>query len=78
MSSARRDGMADRPHDAIVKYAFSQIEHATGLLKSALPKEIVSAVDWSALRIEKDSFIDPDLRSTFSDLVHLALSFGDA
>jgi len=76
MSSARRDGMADRPHDAIVKYAFSQIEHATGLLKSALPAEIVSAVDWGALRIEKDSFIDPDLRSTFSDLVYSATMNG--
>ncbi len=50
----------------------SRIEHATGLLKSALPAEIVSAVDWSALRLEKDSFIDPDLRSTFSDLVYSA------
>ena len=65
---ARRDALV-HPHDGLVKYAFSQREHAAGLLKAILAPAIVAIVDWSTLELEKDSFIDPELRRRYADLL---------
>lgn len=58
-----------QPHDGLVKYAFSKQDHAAGLLKAILAPELVSLVDWSALELEKDSFIDAALRSHHADVL---------
>ena len=67
--SPRKKAAQASPHDALFKWAFSQREHAIGLLKAALPPAVVRAVKWRTLRIEKGSFVDPALRSRHSDLV---------
>lgn len=58
-----------QPHDGLVRYAFSRRIHARGLLKAILPAALVSSITWSTLKLEKDSFIDPDLRKRFADLL---------
>ena len=65
-----------QPHDALFKWAFSQREHAAGLLKAALPPALIAAVDFSTLRMEKGSYVDRALRSRHSDLVLSARLFG--
>ncbi len=69
MPKPRRGEPPTQPHDALVKWTFSQREHAAGLLKAALPPEVVAAVDWGTLRVEKDTFVDRALRSRYSDVV---------
>jgi predicted transposase YdaD len=69
MPKPRRGAPTAQPHDALVKWTFSQREHAIALLRAVLPPEVVAAVDWSTLRVEKDSFVDRALRSRYSDVV---------
>src|SRR4051812_15102831 len=64
-----------QPHDALFRYAFTQPEHAAGLLRAALPSELAGAIDWSTLRIETGSFVDRALRSRHSDVV-VSAGFG--
>ncbi|MFO0593615.1 MAG: Rpn family recombination-promoting nuclease/putative transposase [Polyangiaceae bacterium] len=76
MAKPPRPEALTQPHDALVKWTFTQREHATGLLKAALPPPLVAAVDWGTLRAEKGSFVDQALRSSHSDLV-LVASLGE-
>jgi predicted transposase YdaD len=65
----RRPRALYQPHDGLVRYAFSQRDHAAGLLKAILPAALVALVDWSALDLVKDSFVDPELRRSTADLL---------
>jgi hypothetical protein len=76
MPKPRRGEKAAQPHDALVKWTFSQREHAIGLLNAALPPEVVGEVNWSSLRVDKDSFVDPALQSRYSDVV-ISARFGE-
>jgi hypothetical protein len=69
MSKVPRKEALLKPHDALFMFAFSQREHAAGLLKAALPAALARAVDFRTLRQEKGSFVDRALRSRYSDLV---------
>ncbi|AKJ08150.1 Hypothetical protein AA314_09776 [Archangium gephyra] len=65
------------PHDLFVRYTFGQPERAAAELRAALPPRVVSQVDWSTLRRESGSVVDPELRETQSDLLFSArLSHG--
>jgi hypothetical protein len=59
-------------HDALVKATFSQVEHAEGLLRLALPAEIVAQVDFSTLTLRRGSFVDDALKERHSDLLYSA------
>ncbi|MCC6558063.1 MAG: Rpn family recombination-promoting nuclease/putative transposase, partial [Polyangiaceae bacterium] len=59
MPARPRREMLPQPHDALFKWTFGQRQHAAGLLRAALPPEVVAAIDFRSLRIEKDSFVDP-------------------
>ncbi|REG26159.1 putative transposase/invertase (TIGR01784 family) [Archangium gephyra] len=60
------------PHDLFVRYTFGQPERAAAELRAALPPQVVSQVDWSTLRREPGSVVDPELRETQSDLLFSA------
>ncbi len=62
--------MSDNPHDAIFKYTFSTLEHATAELKHVLPPEISECVDWATLALESGSYVDEELKQTESDLLY--------
>jgi hypothetical protein len=60
------------PHDLFVRYTFGQPERAAAELRAVLPPQVVSQVDWSTLRQESGSVVDPELRETESDLLFSA------
>ncbi|MFL5352944.1 Rpn family recombination-promoting nuclease/putative transposase [Archangium sp.] len=60
------------PHDLFVRYTFGSPERAAAELRAVLPAHVVSAVDWSSLRQESGSVVDPELRETESDLLFTA------
>ncbi len=64
------------PHDLFVRFTFGQPERAAAELRVALPPEVVAQVDWSTLRREPTSVVDPELRETESDLLFSARLHG--
>ncbi|MDC0741492.1 Rpn family recombination-promoting nuclease/putative transposase [Polyangium mundeleinium] len=72
MPKPRRPDPLSQPHDALFKWAFSQREHAVGLLRAALPRELADVIDWGTLRLEQGSFVDRALRHRHGDLVFSA------
>jgi predicted transposase YdaD len=59
-------------HDSLVAHAFADVEHARGVLASALPPAIAARVDFSSLRPEKGSFVDEHLQGRATDLLYSA------
>ncbi|WNG33670.1 Rpn family recombination-promoting nuclease/putative transposase [Archangium minus] len=60
------------PHDLFARYTFGRPERAEAELRAVLPAHVVSEVDWSSLRLEPSSVVDPELRETESDLLFSA------
>ncbi|WPB81108.1 Rpn family recombination-promoting nuclease/putative transposase [Archangium violaceum] len=60
------------PHDLFARFTFGHPERAAAALRAALPPHVVSEVDWSSLRREPGSVVDPELRETESDLLFTA------
>ncbi|HLM45754.1 MAG TPA: Rpn family recombination-promoting nuclease/putative transposase, partial [Myxococcaceae bacterium] len=60
------------PHDLFARFTFSHPERAEAELRAVLPPHVVSEVDWSSLRREPGSVVDPELRETESDLLFTA------
>ncbi|HZH75484.1 MAG TPA: Rpn family recombination-promoting nuclease/putative transposase [Archangium sp.] len=60
------------PHDLLARYTFAHPERAAAELRAVLPPHVVSAVDWTSLRREPGSVVDPELRETESDLLFSA------
>jgi predicted transposase/invertase (TIGR01784 family) len=58
------------PHDSFFKQSFSNPEVAADLLRHYLPSDLVASFDFNTLQPSKDSFVDEDLRSHFSDLLY--------
>ena len=59
-------------HDLFARYTFGHPERAAAELRAVLPAQVVSEVDWSSLRREPVSVVDPELRETESDLLFTA------
>jgi predicted transposase YdaD len=59
-------------HDLFARYTFGHPERAAAELRAVLPAHVVSEVDWSSLRREPGSVVDPELRETESDLLFTA------
>jgi predicted transposase/invertase (TIGR01784 family) len=68
----RRGGLTAQPHDAIIKFTFSQREHAAGLLRAALAPELAALIRWGTLKVEKIHFVDRGLRGRYADLLFSA------
>jgi predicted transposase/invertase (TIGR01784 family) len=67
-----RAEVTPQPHDALIKFTFSQREHAAGLLKASLPPEVIDLVTWSTLELETIDFVDRALRGRHADLLFSA------
>jgi predicted transposase YdaD len=72
MPRRTRADVAPQPHDALIKFTFSQREHAAGLLKASLPPEVIHLVTWSTLELETIDFVDRALRGRHADLLFSA------
>lgn len=60
--------MTAQPHDAFFKAAFQHPEHARALVQHALPS-LSSQFDWTTLRGDPASFVDPALQQHHTDLL---------
>jgi predicted transposase YdaD len=66
------DSFPHAPHDPLVFQQFSQLEKVRPFLQEVLPTRVAQAVRWPALKLMQSRFVDPQLRSHFSDLVYQA------
>jgi hypothetical protein len=64
------------PHDLFARFTFSHPERAAAELRAVLPPEVVACVDWTTLRHESGSVVDPELRESQSDLLFSAQFHG--
>ena len=58
-----------RPHDKFVKNCFSNINNAKSFFCEYLPEDISKSLNFDTLELQKDSFVDKDLKEYFSDLL---------
>ena len=58
------------PHDEFFKRVFSQQDAAHSFLANYSPPEISPLFDLAGLAIDKDSFVDDELRSHYSDILY--------
>ena len=58
------------PHDSFFRETFSRKEVATDFLSMYLPDEITQHINLDTLKMSKDTFVDEELRSHFSDLLY--------
>jgi predicted transposase/invertase (TIGR01784 family) len=62
-------GEINKPHDKFFKETFGDLDVTTDFINHYLPKEILDILDLDTLTATKDSFIERDLRDTYSDLL---------
>jgi predicted transposase/invertase (TIGR01784 family) len=65
-----------QPHDKLFAIGFGDPGTAAGLLKAQLPAELVSQIDWTSLKTESGTFVDPEFHKSHSDLL-FSTSFAD-
>ncbi|MEZ4239487.1 MAG: Rpn family recombination-promoting nuclease/putative transposase [Myxococcota bacterium] len=69
--------MADQPHDALFRFAFTQPAVAAAHFRAVLPGEVADAARWDTLELVPGSFVDEDLTQVHSDVLHrVALAGG--
>ena len=63
-------------HDRLFRVGLSNPAAVAPFLMDRLPAEIVARIDWSTLRLEPGSYVDPDLRMMETDLLFTAKADG--
>ena len=58
------------PHNNLFHYALSHAHAARDLIQTHLPADLVAALDLDSLVLQKDSFVDEELRESYSDLLY--------
>ncbi len=58
------------PHDAFFRQFLSRTDVARDFLQIHLPADIADRCAWDTLAIESSSFVEPDLRQYYSDIVY--------
>ncbi|WP_375329755.1 Rpn family recombination-promoting nuclease/putative transposase [Candidatus Tisiphia endosymbiont of Nemotelus uliginosus] len=68
---------SDKPkHDEIFRKSMENPIVAKEFLATHLPKDVLALIDSTSLKLEKDSFIEPDLSKTISDVL-FSVKFND-
>ncbi|MCC8398190.1 MAG: Rpn family recombination-promoting nuclease/putative transposase [Rickettsia endosymbiont of Labidopullus appendiculatus] len=68
---------SDKPkHDKIFRKSMENPIVAKEFLATHLPKDVLALIDSTTLKLEKDSFIEPDLSETISDVL-FSVKFND-
>jgi predicted transposase/invertase (TIGR01784 family) len=65
-------------HDRYARSVFSRLELSRRLFEEHLPASVVEAIDLETLEPAKDSYVDTDLRASYSDLAFTARLRGSA
>lgn len=61
--------MLENIHDKFFRKIFSENENTRSFLQNYLPQNILNLLDLNHLHIQKDSFIDENLKNSYSDLL---------
>lgn len=61
---------AINPHDKFFKEIFSKKEEVQDLIINTLPKYLTNKIDFSSLQLDNTSYVDEELKTSFSDLVY--------
>ena len=64
------DSKLPTPHNNFFHYALSHAHAARDLIQTHLPVDLVAALDLDSLELQKDSFVDDELRDSYSDLLY--------
>ena len=64
------DKKIDNPHDSFFKTVWSKKENARDFLERYLPAELRPVVDLDSLEIQKDAFVDEELKEYYSDMLY--------
>lgn len=64
------DAQLPTPHNNLFHYAFSHATAVRSLLETHLPTNVRGILDLRTLTLQKESFIDPRLRESHSDLLY--------
>lgn len=57
-------------HDAMFKEVFSQKRIAKDFIENNIPREALDIIDMDTLELQKDTFINDELKESFSDLIY--------
>ncbi|MCY3006461.1 MAG: Rpn family recombination-promoting nuclease/putative transposase [Planctomycetota bacterium] len=58
------------PHNNFFQYALSHPVAARNLIELHLPADLVQILDLDSLELQKDSFVDDELRDSYSDMLY--------
>lgn len=58
------------PHNNFFQYALSHPAAARNLIELHLPADLVQILDLDSLELQKDSFVDDELRDSYSDMLY--------
>ncbi len=61
------------PHDKFFKEVFLRKEEVQNFIQNFLPEEIVKNIKFDTLKVDKDSYIDEELKENFADIVYTCL-----
>ncbi|MCP4353189.1 MAG: Rpn family recombination-promoting nuclease/putative transposase [Desulfobacterales bacterium] len=64
------------PHDKFFKETLTRRENALSFFREYLPADIAAKLDWRTLKITKETFVEPELRERFSDILYEILAKG--
>lgn len=69
MSRRRRSTRTPFLHDHFFRFVFGKPIHARSLLRRLLPSGISRRLDWTSIRLEPGTYVDPRLAATASDVL---------
>jgi predicted transposase/invertase (TIGR01784 family) len=66
----KEEEKAISPHDKYFRQVMTHLENAQSFFQCYLPETVKLAIDLGSLSIEKDSFVEKELRASYSDLLY--------
>ena len=56
-------------HDEFIRWCFGHVDVLTEFCRWFLPEDVLAQVDFSGIQVEEGSFIDDELKKSFSDIL---------
>lgn len=69
-NNKKKTNQLAQPHDTTFKKLFGEIEIAKDIIEKNLPKEVLDQLDMNTLKKLDGSFINEDLKQTFTDILY--------
>jgi hypothetical protein len=72
LKKPRTEDFIHHPHDAYLRYMLSHVEVVLELVQFVMIPEMFATIDWDSLQLDKDTFTDKRMKSTYADTVYRA------